>query len=198
MSKTLRQQEGVRRDTQGGVMMKATPAPSLVVTQAKLLFQFLIVPFDAPAHLGDPDQIHKRGMGGQCRQPVLGRFSFTAGPFDQQPLLLTKLLMSLITMGRTHPQPRKTRRQYRVRALAPVDRAPSARFQGFGQRLDAERRGARLAPPSRRWPPDSLARLGGHRPRAGRPHRGDRLHTHAIAQPQLTELLAPTCFIAVA
>jgi len=52
MFKTFRQQETVGCNAQGGVMMKATPAPSLVVAQAEFLFKLLIVPFNAPAHLG--------------------------------------------------------------------------------------------------------------------------------------------------
>ena len=38
MFKPVCQQEPVRRNTQGGVMMKATPVSSLVVAQAELLF----------------------------------------------------------------------------------------------------------------------------------------------------------------
>ena len=52
MFKPVRQQEAVRCNAQGGVMMKAAPAPSLVVAQTKFLFEILIVPFNAPAHLG--------------------------------------------------------------------------------------------------------------------------------------------------
>ena len=84
MFKPVRQQEAIGCNTQGGVMMKATPAPALVVAQAKLLFKLLIVPFNAPAHLGCLDQIHKRGISGQRRQPVLGRFGLPFWPFDQQ------------------------------------------------------------------------------------------------------------------
>ena len=73
MFKTFRQQETVGCNAQGGVMMKATPAPSLVVAQAELLFKLLIVPFNAPAHFGGLDQLHKRGINGQRRQPILGR-----------------------------------------------------------------------------------------------------------------------------
>ena len=48
MLKTICQQEAIRCNTQGGVMMKATPAPSLVVAQAELLLELLIVSFNAP------------------------------------------------------------------------------------------------------------------------------------------------------
>src|SRR3989338_8072334 len=90
MFKTICQQEAVGRDTQGGVMMKSTPAPSLVVAQAELPLELLIVPFNAPAHLSDLDQFHQRRFLGQRRQPILRRFGLPGWPFNQQPLLLTK------------------------------------------------------------------------------------------------------------
>jgi hypothetical protein len=62
MFKTVRQQEAVGRDTQGGVMMKATPAPSLVVAQAEFLLEVLIVPFNTPAHFGGLDQFHNHSV----------------------------------------------------------------------------------------------------------------------------------------
>src|SRR5438094_9993367 len=89
MFKTFRQQETVGCNAQGGVMMKATPAPSLVVAQAEFLFKLLIVSFNAPAHLGGIDQIYQRGISGHRRQPILGRFCLILWPFDQQPLILT-------------------------------------------------------------------------------------------------------------
>ena len=85
MFKTVCQQEPVRRNTQCGVMMKATPVSSLVMAQAELLFNLLVVPLNAPAHFGDSDQFYKRCGSGQRRKPVLGRFCLTAWPFDQQP-----------------------------------------------------------------------------------------------------------------
>src|SRR6266404_1301660 len=105
MFKTICQQEAVGRDTQGGVMMKATPAPSLVVAQAELLLELLIVPFNAPAHFGCLDQLHKRGINGQRRQPILGRLGLIYRPFDQQPLLCAwSAKPLLVTMRRPHSQ----------------------------------------------------------------------------------------------
>ena len=133
MFKTICQQEAVGGNTQGGVMMKATPAPSLVVAQAELLLQFLVVPLNAPAHLGHPDQFDKRSIDRQRRQPVLRRFSLAAWPFDQQPLLLTQGSMSLVAMRRSYSERCKTRGQFRVGPLAPLYRAPAARWQAFSQ-----------------------------------------------------------------
>ena len=115
MFKTLCQQETVGCNAQGGVMMKATPAPSLVVAQAEFLFKLLIVPLNAPAHLGAIDQIYQRRISGQRRQPILGGFCLILWPFDQQPLILTwSAKPLLIPMRRPHSRRGKARRQFLV------------------------------------------------------------------------------------
>ena len=86
MFKPVRQQEAVGGNAQSSVMMKAAPTPSLVVAQTELLLEILIIAFNAPAHLGGLDQIDKRCVSGQRRQPILGRFGLIDRPFDQQPL----------------------------------------------------------------------------------------------------------------
>src|SRR3954449_80846 len=63
----LANEEAVSRDAQGGVMMKATPAPSLVVIKPQLLLQLLIVALDPPAHLGRPDQVDLRPGASRMR-----------------------------------------------------------------------------------------------------------------------------------
>ena len=52
-------------------MMKATPAPSLVVAQAEFLLKLLIVPFNAPAHFGGFDQIDKGVSAGKVDNQYL-------------------------------------------------------------------------------------------------------------------------------
>jgi len=149
MFKTFRQQETVGCNAQGGVMMKATPAPSLVVAQAEFLFKLLIVPFNAPAHLGGLDQIYQRGIGGQRRQPILGRFCLILWPFDQQPLILTWRAKPLfIPMRSSHSHRGKTRRQFLLGSLAPDHRLPSACGQRFAHPLHTERCGARHTLPA--------------------------------------------------
>jgi len=190
MFKTVCQQEAVRRNTQCGVMMKATPVSSLVMAQAELLFQFLVVPLNAPAHLGDSDQFYKRRGSGQRRKPVLRRFSLTAWPFDQQPFLFTQALTLFITMRRTHAQRRETRRQHRMAPLAPVHRVPAARFQGFSHYFNPHWRSTHpTSPPSRRAS-HFLAWLGRQWPRARQPHRCARWHSHAVLQLYLAQPLA--------
>src|SRR3954465_8031481 len=45
----LGDQEGIGGDTQGGVMVEAAPAASLVVSKAQFLFQLLVIALDPPA-----------------------------------------------------------------------------------------------------------------------------------------------------
>ena len=49
-------QETIRSNAQTGVVMKAAPPSSFVMSQAKLLFEFFVVAFDDPAMLGQPHQ----------------------------------------------------------------------------------------------------------------------------------------------
>jgi len=52
MAQPLSEQETVGGDAQAGVMMKAAPAPALVVAQAEILLEVLVVALDTPTHLG--------------------------------------------------------------------------------------------------------------------------------------------------
>src|SRR4030095_14416886 len=199
MFKTFRQQETVGCNAQGGVMMKATPAASLVVAQAEFLFKLLIVPLNAPAHLGGSNQIHQRGISGQRRQPILGRFCLILWPFDQQPLILTwRTQPLLIPMRSPHSDRGKARRQFLVGSLAPNHRVPSACAQRFAHPLHTERCGARHTLPACPGTPDFVLALRGHRPRAGYPHRGDRLHPNAVLQLHPLQRFTPRRVVAIA
>ena len=178
-------------------MMKATPVSSLIMAQAELLFQFLVVPLNAPAHLGDSDQFYKGRVSGQRRKPVLPRFSLSAWPFDQQPFFFTQGLTLFITMRRTHAQRRETRGQHRMAPLAPAHRVPAARFQGFGHCFNTHWRSTHTAPPPRRRASHFLSWLGRQWRRARQPHRRARLHSHAVLQLYLAQPLAPCRFIAI-
>ena len=68
-------------------MVEASPTSPLVMTETDLLLQVLVVPFDAPAQLGEIDQLGERGVFRQGREPVLRRLLLVLGPFDQEPFL---------------------------------------------------------------------------------------------------------------
>src|SRR4051794_11095006 len=72
-------------------MMEAAPAASLVVPEAQLLFQLLVIALDPPAQFGQIDQAiegHVRWDGGKS---ILGGLGVALGPFDQQPFLIPRL-----------------------------------------------------------------------------------------------------------
>ena len=91
MTGALGNEKAVGRDTQGGVVMETLPAPALVMREAKLLLEFLVVPLDAPAHLGDKHQLLQCGLVRGGREEVFCRLWFTFRPFDQQPFLRAHL-----------------------------------------------------------------------------------------------------------
>jgi putative DNA primase/helicase len=66
-------------------MVETAPAAALVVPEADLLLEFLVVALDDPARLGGVDQRAQRGAGRQVGEPVLARLGLALGPFDQQP-----------------------------------------------------------------------------------------------------------------
>ena len=80
-------QEAISRDAQRGVMVKAAPASALIVVQAEVLFQVLVVALDAPAHLGHEHQLFQGRVLGGGAEEILGRFLLAFGPLDEQPLL---------------------------------------------------------------------------------------------------------------
>jgi len=62
MSEALCDEKAVGRNTQRGVVMETLPTPPFVVREPKLLLEFLVVPLDAPAYLGDEDQLFQGGI----------------------------------------------------------------------------------------------------------------------------------------
>jgi hypothetical protein len=69
---------------------------------------------DAPAQLGQPDQLLKRGVVGQAGQPVLDRLGLALGPLGQQPThrqLPAGGGAAQLDPGRADPQGHKPRAQ---------------------------------------------------------------------------------------
>ena len=95
----LGDQEAVGGDAERGVVVKASPAPALVIAKPKLLLEFTIVPLDPPAQFGDIDEIGERRGFGQRREPILGRLGLFVRPFDEQPFLGTRADALLVTIA---------------------------------------------------------------------------------------------------
>lgn len=77
--------KSVGGNTQCRVMMKASPTSPFIVAEPQFLFQVLVVPLDAPAHVRLGHQVVQRDVVRQRRQVVFERIGVARGPFDQQP-----------------------------------------------------------------------------------------------------------------
>jgi hypothetical protein len=81
-------------------MVEATPAAAFVVAEADLLFQLLIIAFDAPAQFDGVDELVEGDVGRQGRKPILGRLVFGLGPLDDEPFLGAELGAQIVAMSR--------------------------------------------------------------------------------------------------
>src|ERR1700704_1975720 len=185
----LGDQESVGCDAQRGVMMKAAPAASLIVSEPDLLLELLIVALDAPAQFGEIDQLAEADLLRQGREPVFGRYLFALRPLDQQPLLRS-VFGQAVTMSNPNAHPRKARAQPVGRAFPPLDLAPGLLRQS--EREFFRRRQIGFAAASLgRWLAAPL-RFG-----ARWPHQGIRLNASDISQSQFRYARAKPCIIAV-
>src|SRR5690606_6476842 len=153
----MSQEESVSRYAQRRVVMKATPAASLVVIEPELLFELLVITLDAPTHLGGVRQVlHCRGRR-QCRQPILQRLRIALRPLDQQPLFLMRRVAPVVTVRDTYTRCRKARAQRAIRAFSPSDAAPRPRGQRQRQFLQRQRLMIGIAPQALSLAPPALA-----------------------------------------
>ena len=83
-------------------MVEAAPASPFEVAEPNLLFEFLIIAFDAPAQFGGTDELMERDVRSKRSQPIFRRCLFALRPLDQQPLLWSALSKPVISMRRTN------------------------------------------------------------------------------------------------
>src|SRR5262249_38974296 len=86
----LGNQERIGRDAHRRVVMKASPLAPLVMSQADLLFEFLVVAFDPEPQFGEIDQFLERRLPKHRREPITSGFARAFGPFNQQPLFFAR------------------------------------------------------------------------------------------------------------
>src|ERR1700751_5854801 len=99
------------------------------MAEADLLFQLLIIAFDAPAQFDGVDELVEGDVGRQGGKPILRRFLFALAPFDDEPFLGAELAAQIVAMSPMDPQARETPLEDVVRASAPFDGPPGL----FGQ-----------------------------------------------------------------
>ena len=121
--------------------MKAAPVASFVVTQTQFLFEFEVVPLDAPAALDGADECLEGRCLRQRRQPVTSRFGVTAGPFDDQPFGRA----GSVVVGGDHAHAGKAAGQLFRSALPPDDGAIRACRKRLRQGTHADRWMRRIA-----------------------------------------------------
>jgi len=169
-------QKAIGGDAQGRMMVEATPAPALIIGQAKFLLEILIVTFNAPTHLGHRHKTFERGVGGQRGQDVFVGFALPFGPFDQEPLFIPQLGPPVIPVRRPNTHRSKTRRQVGVAAGPPVDESIVRGGQTHRQRLHADWLVIGIAAQQARFAPNAAPGFGGQGLLAGRPDTGCSLH----------------------
>src|ERR1700733_8772846 len=92
-------QEAIRGNAQGGVVMKSAPAAPFKVPQTEFLLQFLVIAFDDPAVFGEIDQITERRVSRQCGEPVFCGFLLLRRPFDEEPFFRVRFGAPVIPMS---------------------------------------------------------------------------------------------------
>jgi hypothetical protein len=106
------------------MVVEASPASTLEVIEADLLFEFLIVAFDSPADLRQADELFWRRIGGHRGQPELGRLWLSFRPLDHEPLVTTRRMTQLVSVGRPDTQEGESRSHTALAALPPRDHLP--------------------------------------------------------------------------
>src|SRR6267154_187633 len=129
----LGDEKAVCRYAQRHVVMKAAPAASLEMPQAKFLLEFLVITLNTPAQFCESHELLDWCISRQRTEEVPGRLDFFPGPLDEQPLFLGGLRWLGCAGGAVYPYCCKARRQGSVGAFTPCDRAKAPRRQLHGQ-----------------------------------------------------------------
>src|SRR4029434_9607112 len=143
--------------------MKASPPSPFVVRQRELLLELLVVVLDPPPQLDRLDQPLERRPLGQRREKVPRRFGLALGPLDEQPLLVTRLVESIVPMRRPHAPGQEAPAELALGSFSPGE-APESVLVLDGQVLDRHRPVLLVAPKPRRRPPATAPRRRRQRP----------------------------------
>ena len=140
----LQGQEPVYGGHQRGVVIPAEPGAALVVVQAELALELLVVELDLPPQAGEAGEPLGLGVGGEVREPVIGRLILALGPFDDQPFLPSRggSLLPLVrgtdaqkTEPRSHPLAvRSVAERHRLEVLGSESRDQLADLLGLAVR----------------------------------------------------------------
>src|SRR5260370_28622090 len=102
-------------------MVEAAPAATFVMAEADLLFQLLIIAFDAPAQFDGVDELVEGDVGRQGGKPIRRRLLFAFRPFDDQPFLATEFGAQSVSMSRIDAHARDAPFERSALAFPPGD-----------------------------------------------------------------------------
>src|SRR3954471_21913885 len=169
------------------MVMEASPTSSLEVPEPELLFQFLVVPLDAPAQLRERDEAVEGDVFRNGSKPELRGLLLLSWPFDQEPFLIPGNASIEVPVRGANTDTREARDQDVGAAFAPGNHLPGLgrkrkheTLDGLGLVVGVADHAARRAPPpgpgpDRRW------RVG------ARPHGGVRLDAGDVSKTELRE-----------
>ena len=86
-SRALSGEKSIGGDAECRVMMESSPTSAFEMVDANFVFEFLVIAFDAPAHMEGLDQRFQRCCRRQGAQMVFGGRRFVGWPFDDEPFL---------------------------------------------------------------------------------------------------------------
>src|SRR5215204_5060665 len=115
------------------MVMEASPTSSLKVPEPELLFEFLVVPLDAPAQLRERDEAVEGDVFRKGRKPELRGLLLLSWPFDEEPFLVTGNASIEVPVRGANTDAREARDQEVGAPLAPGDHLP-----GLGRKRKRE------------------------------------------------------------
>src|SRR5215208_543684 len=107
------------------MVMEASPTSSLKVPEPELLFEFLVVPLDAPAQLRERDEAVEGDVFRKGRKPELRGLLLLSWPFDEEPFLVTGNASIEVPVGGANTDAREARDQVVGVADHAARRAPT-------------------------------------------------------------------------
>src|SRR3954469_22888103 len=123
------------------MVMEASPTSSLEVPEPELLFQFLVVPLDAPAQLRERDEAVEGDVFRNDSKPELRGLLLLSWPFDQEPFLIPGNASIEVPVRGANTDTREARDQDVGAAFAPGNQWRSSCRSG--PRLTPSRRAVR-------------------------------------------------------
>src|ERR671918_1494997 len=106
------------------MMVEPPPASPLEVIEAELVFELLVIAFDAPADLGESDEVGELDILRHGGEPVFRGPGLVGGPFDEQPFPGPRLAAQTGAMRGPDAHGREAGGQGALGPRAPADRLP--------------------------------------------------------------------------